>query len=153
MPDPDEPRRPGLLFRLLGGGREPDPADDSTEAAVDGDPSPVVDLDDATFDAGTEGGWTVVDFWATWCGPCRTFHPLFEQAARSDTRGVRFARVDVDACRRTASLVGIMSVPTVILFDPDGNEVTRISGVPSPATLDRLVALGPDSEGAPPADA
>jgi thioredoxin 2 len=149
MSDPDAPRRPGLLFRLLGGGREPEPGDEPAEAATDGEPSPVADLDDATFDAGTEGGWTVVDFWATWCGPCRTFHPLFEQAARSDTRGVRCARVVFHACRRTAALVGIMSVPTVILFDPDGNEVTRISGVPSPAALDRLVALGPDSETAP----
>ncbi len=149
MSDPDEPRRPGLLFRLLGGGRELEPVDETVDEPSDAVPSPVIDLDDTTFDAGTEGGWTVVDFWATWCGPCRTFHPLFEQAARTDTRGVRFARVDVDACRRTASLVGIMSVPTVILFDPDGNEVTRISGVPSPQALEQLVALGPESEAAP----
>lgn len=98
---------------------------------VAGKDAPVVDLDDASFEAGTEGAWTVVDFWTPWCGPCKAFHPVFDQVAY-DTPEVRFARCDVDANPRSASALGILGVPTVVLFDPDGNEADRIVGVPPP---------------------
>jgi thioredoxin len=104
--------------------------------------TPIADLDDGTFDAGTEGGWTVVDFWASWCGPCQTFHPLFVHAADHNEGKVRFARVDVEAAPRTSAMVGIQSIPTVVLFDPDGNEVERITGVPPMSELQRLIERG-----------
>jgi thioredoxin 1 len=109
----------------------------------------VVELDDATFEAGTEGTWTVVDFWAPWCGPCRAFHPIFDEVAR-DTEGVRFARCNVDESPRSASALGIMSIPTVVLFDASGNEVDRIVGVPARKAFDHLLALAsPSSQPAP----
>ncbi len=113
-----------------------------TEPTVEAHHAPIEDLDDATFDAGTEGGWTVVDFWASWCRPCTTFHPLFVHAADHHTGPVRFARIDVEAAPRTASMVGVQSIPTVVLFDPDGNEVERLTGVPPMADLQRLIARG-----------
>lgn len=102
----------------------------------------LIDLDDRSFDAGTEGGATLVDFWAAWCQPCTMFHPIFQHAANDHDGPVRFARVDVEANQRTAAMVGIQSIPTVALFDVDGNEVERISGVPSRNDLDRLIARG-----------
>ncbi|CAN5762283.1 hypothetical protein BH23ACT2_BH23ACT2_01330 [soil metagenome] len=149
---PPPPARPGLLYRLLGGSRAHASTEDDRlgddEHVDEGHSSPVIDLVDETFDAGTEGGWTIVDFWAPWCGPCRTFHPMFERAAGASTSGVRFARVNVDTSPRTSAMVGIMRIPSVVLFDPAGNEAGRITGVPSPQDLATMVDHGPFTDGA-----
>ena len=88
----------------------------------------------------TEGGWTIVDFWADWCGPCHQFAPTFAEAARRHGDRIRFAKLDVESARRTAGMVGVQSIPTVVVFAPDGSEVTRATGVLRPADVERLVA-------------
>jgi len=131
----DEPK-PRLLGRLFGRGGRPS---EGQAVPIDG-PSPVVDIDDVSFLTATAGSWTIVDFWAPWCGPCRAFHPRFDRAAREHAHdGVRFARLDVDSSPRSAAMVGIQSIPTVVLFDPEGNEARRIVGVPSTAKLHDLI--------------
>ncbi|MEO6627078.1 MAG: thioredoxin domain-containing protein [Aquihabitans sp.] len=100
----------------------------------------ITELDDVSFDTGTEGGATIVDFWAAWCGPCTMFHPMFQHAADSHDGPVRFARCDIESSPRTAAMMGIQSIPTVALFDVDGNEVERLTGVPSGNDLSRLIA-------------
>lgn len=132
-------RRPGLLERFRRR-LEPPPVADPDQALA-GAPGPVSDIDDASFEAATEGGWTVVDFWAPWCGPCKAFHPIFDQVARDDTTGIRFARCNVDANPQTSTMLNILSIPTVVLFDPLGNEVDRVVGVPPRKELTRLLQL------------
>ena len=78
----------------------------------------------------TREGLSLIDFWATWCGPCRMLGPVLEQLA-ADRPDVTVAKVDVDEQRELAIQYRVMSVPTVI-FLKDGKEVDRKIGVREP---------------------
>jgi thioredoxin 2 len=87
-------------------------------------------------------GVSVIDFWAGWCGPCRTMAPQFEKAAALRP-GYRFAKVDVDAAPGLAARFGIRSIPTLAVLR-DGELVAMQAGVMGAeqliAALDRLAA-------------
>lgn len=68
----------------------------------------------------------VVDFFATWCGPCRMLSPVLEDIA-SDRSNINIVKVDVDECQDLARSYGIMSVPTLLLFK-NGSLVSKRSG-------------------------
>ena len=77
----------------------------------------------------------LVDFWASWCGPCRTMAPIFEQAATELEPDVRLVKVDSDAVPDLLQRFSIQSIPTLMLVH-QGREIARKSGVmPLPQLL------------------
>ena len=70
---------------------------------------------------------TLVDFWAEWCGPCKMIGPIVEEVADEYSGRLRVAKMDVDANPSTPQGLGIMGIPTLILFK-DGVKVATIVG-------------------------
>ena len=86
-------------------------------------------LKDAEFRAFLEAtGVALVDFWASWCGPCRMVGPTIEQLAQEYEGRASVGKVNVDEEGGLAGDFGVMSIPTVVLFK-DGKEVERLVGV------------------------
>jgi len=96
------------------------------------------DLVLADFEAtvGKEG-ITLVDFWAEWCGPCKTFGPIFEKASE-DHPDIRFAKVDTEAQQELAGMAGITSIPTLMIFRDGILLFNQAGALPAPA-LEELV--------------
>jgi thioredoxin 1 len=85
----------------------------------------------------TSEGITIVDFWAEWCGPCKMFGPIFEEVSDSNP-DVTFAKVDTEAEQQLAGSLGIMSIPTVMIFR-DGIQLFAQPGALPKAALEDLL--------------
>lgn len=84
----------------------------------------------------------LIDVWADWCGPCKAFAPVFEQAARQLSGRCRLAKLDSEANRTLAGQLGIRSIPSLILMR-NGREVVRQAGaLPLQALLEWLRSKG-----------
>lgn len=86
----------------------------------------VIHLDKEDFNDIISNGKVVVDFFATWCGPCKMLGPVFEKVS-DEVNDVKFVKLDVDKFNDIAREYGVMSVPTLILFE-NGKEVKKEIG-------------------------
>jgi len=79
----------------------------------------------------------LVDFWATWCGPCRMLAPIIEEIANENQGSLKVGKVDVDEQSELAMKFGIMSIPTLILFK-DGKPVAQSLGYKPKAQIEAM---------------
>lgn len=82
-------------------------------------------------------GITIVDFWAEWCGPCKMFGPIFENASEQNPE-ITFAKVDTEAQQQLAGQAGISSIPTLMIFRDGILLFNQAGALPAPA-LDDLI--------------
>mgnify|MGYP003365283806 CR=1 FL=1 len=97
-----------------------------------------VDITEETFEKTvTAEGITLVDAWADWCGPCKRFAPVYEQASENHPDAT-FAKLDTEANQGIAAALEIQSIPTLMIFR-DGILVFREAGALPPAALEDLI--------------
>ena len=101
----------------------------------------MIELNNHNFENETQSDLpVVVDFWAPWCGPCRSQTPILEQFANKYAGKVKVCKVNTDQNEALAARFGVMSIPTIMVFR--GGEVTaRAVGVQSADNLAKLAGL------------
>ena len=106
-----------------------------------------IELSAETFESTVDGdGIVLVDLWAEWCGPCKMFGPIFEEASEKHP-DITFAKVDTEAEQALAGSLGVMSIPTLMMFR-DGVLLFNQAGALPEAALEDLIkqAEGLDME-------
>ncbi|MGM0903440.1 thioredoxin [Mesobacillus maritimus] len=93
---------------------------------------------DQSFTNETESGTVLVDFWATWCGPCKMIAPVLEELDADMGDKVKIVKVDVDENQETAGKFGIMSIPTLLVLK-DGEVVDKAVGYQPKEALAELL--------------
>ena len=87
----------------------------------------VIHLEDSNFDDETKTGYTLVDFWAEWCGPCLALAPLIDEIADDMQGKLKVCKLDVDKNMQTAARFGVRGIPYIILLK-EGQEIGSVTG-------------------------
>ncbi|WP_024277727.1 thioredoxin [Xanthobacter sp. 126] len=101
----------------------------------------VCKVSDADFEAEVlkANGSVVVDFWAEWCGPCKTIAPALDEIAREMGDKVKIVKMNIDEAPQTATEYGVMSIPTLMIFKC-GEVAARQAGAAPKAKLYQWIA-------------
>ena len=92
---------------------------------------------DNNFDEVVSKGTCIVDFYADWCGPCKMFGPIFENVEKKH-KNINFCKLNVDDDSEIAQKLGVMSIPTTIIFK-DGKELRRNIGLMNETELEAFI--------------
>ena len=95
-------------------------------------------ITDATFEQETKDGLVLVDFWATWCGPCKAIAPVLDELSSEYEGKARIVKIDVDQNPNLAAQYGIRSIPTLFMFK-NGEKVDATMGMQPKAQLTALI--------------
>lgn len=101
----------------------------------------VMEVSDATFDQEVlqSSQPVLVDFWATWCGPCKALSPIVEEVATQYSGKLKFAKMDVDQNQATPGRYSIRGIPTLLLFK-GGKVADQIVGYVPKETIEKSIA-------------
>ena len=98
-----------------------------------------VKVTDTSLTTEVEKGFTLVDFWAPWCGPCKMLGPVLEELEEEFAPAIKIAKLNIDENDVVASQLGIMSIPTMVLYQ-DGHPIEKIVGYQPKEVLKEYLA-------------
>ncbi len=100
----------------------------------------VKEISDDEFEAAVlkAGGTVIVDFWAPWCGPCKSIAPVLEDLAKQHEGHISFLKINIDENPQAAEKYGVRSIPNLIVFK-DGQTNDQMTGYPSPEVVTAFV--------------